>query len=632
VSRVRPREKERKVVWFLALLALVVAVLLARLIELEVAMGPALRQLGATYRLRIMPIPAPRGLMVDRHGRLLVGNEPSFSAYFFDLGKPVPARELRLLAAILGEDRRQVRRVIEDYRGAPYLPVLLKSDLTPAEVSRLGRERPFLPGVFVQAVPVRYYPLGPIGAQVFGYVGLVSPEELRTLHDPRLNENSVVGQAGLEAYYQAELQGTDGGEEVEVDALNRPEKVIGRVPPTPGDTLQLTIDKGLEVAAYKALVDGMAANRKLFGGNTATAGAVVVLDVHTGQVLAMVSVPAYDPNWFAHGITEAELRSLETNPDHPFLNRAIQVAAPPGSTYKMVVAVAGLMSHAITLATRIPGYPHYWYPPYPSNWIPVWTGYVDLPEAIGQSNVIFFYETGRRTGIDTIAHWAHLLGFGAPTGIDLPGEVGGLVPTKKLYEAQNGGAFYPALTYYVAIGQGDDEVTLLQLARYVAAVADDGKVYRPYLVERILSPSGKVLKTFRPDLVRALHVPKAYWQAIHAGMHWATIPGPIPGPGGTAGYQFAGFPMAVAGKTGTAQIAGRQPITYFVSYAPYRHPQIAVAATINSGGEGANVAPVVRAIYDYYFHLHDPNPPFPGFGGGAQPAKAGSRHKTRRKG
>jgi penicillin-binding protein 2 len=325
----------------------------------------------------------------------------------------------------------------------------------------------------------------------------------------------------------------------------------------------------------------------------------------------MDSYPAYNPNWFAQGITPQELASLESNPESPFLNRATQIQEPPGSTFKMVTALAGLMSGAITLQTEIPGYPVYWYPPYPHNWVPVWTGYNDVVKALAQSDDVFFYETGRRTGIDTIAKWAHLLGFGAPTGVDLPGEAPGLIPTKAYYEKQDGGAFYPALTYYVAIGQGAVQVTLIQLARYVAAVANDGKVWKPYLVERIIAPNGHVVKTFKPTLVRQLKVPKAFWTAIHTGMHGATIPGSIPGPGGTAGFEFVNFPFAVAGKTGTAQLANRQPITYFVSFAPYKNPEIAVVATINSGGEGANVAPVAREIYDYYFHIHDPNPPFP---------------------
>lgn len=627
----RSQLKERRVAWLAVLMVLIFLLLGGRLAYLELIRGPDLQQLGDVYRLRIMPITAPRGLMLDRHGKLLVGNEPSFSAYFFDLGKPIPGPELRLLARLLKENRRQLGRVIADYHGAPYLPVLLKANLTPSEVSALGRYRPLLPGVFVNAVPVRYYPLGVIGAHIFGYVGLVSPAELKALHDPRLNENSIVGQYGLEAYYQRYLQGTDGGEEVEVDALNRPVKVLGEVPPKPGDTLQLTIDRGLEKMAYEALVATMQQNRTLFHAkNISTAGAVVVMDVHTGQILAAASVPAFDPNAFARGISEKELQSLEQNPNQPFLDRVIQVAAPPGSTYKMVVAIAGLMSHAISLTTRIPGYPHYWLPPFPANWLPIWTGFVNVVQAIAQSNDIFFYETGRRTGIDTIAHWAHLFGFGAPTGIDLPGEVPGLIPTKRYYERLNGGVFYPALNYYVAIGQGANEVTLIQLVRYVAALANDGKLWRPYLVERIIAPDGRVVRTFHPVLVRDIHLPAAIWQAIHEGMHGATVPGSIPGPGGTAGYQFVNFPMAIAGKTGTAQVAGSQPITYFVSYAPYRHPEIAVAATINSGGEGANVAPVAREIYDYYFHLHDPNPPFPSLlpQRGAKPSSNG-RHRRR---
>jgi penicillin-binding protein 2 len=608
------RQLTRRAGVLFAVLLLVFAVLGARLTELELVAGPELRQLGNAYHLRIMPIPAPRGEMIDRHGQLLVGNVPSFSAYYFDLGQPPPAAELRLLAGLLHESEADITKVLQNYRGAPYLPVLLKAGLTPAEISALGENRPRLPGVFVSAVPLRDDVLGEVGAHVFGYVGLVTAAELKALHDPRVNQNTVVGQAGLEAYYQHYLQGTDGGEEVEVDALDRPVKVLGSVPPVPGDTLQLTLDKGLEEAAYRALVDEMKANQAMFHSKSvSTAGAVVVMDVHTGQILAMVSVPAYNPNDFARGISLKAYEALLNNPDDPFENRAIQVTAPPGSTYKPLVALAALMSGTITPATTIPSPPNYWYPPYPSNWLHADFGMVGLEQAIAQSDDIYFYEVGRRTGVDRIAKWAHLFGFGEPTGIDLPGEAAGLVPTEKYYRAQNGGAFYPALNYYVAIGQGANEMTLLQLVRYTAAIASKGDVWKPYLVERILAPDGRPVKVFHPTLIRHLDIPAVDWQVVQAGMHGVTVPGSIPGPGGTAGYQFVNFPLSIAGKTGTAQVAGHQPITYFISYAPYQHPEIAVAATINSGGEGANVAPVVRAIYDYYFHLPDPNPPFPGF-------------------
>lgn len=236
---------------------------------------------------------------------------------------------------------------------------------------------------------------------------------------------------------------------------------------------------------------------------------------------------------------------------------------------------------------------------------------------------MFFYEVGRITGIDTIAKWAKALGFGTPTGIDLPGEAAGLVPTKSTYEKQNGGAWYPGLVYNVAIGQGDDLATLMQLADYTASLAVDGVRYQPYLVQTVKTPSGQVVLQRKPKVLSRLSLPAADWAAIHDGMQWATRPGSIPGNGGTAGSFFSGFPMEIAGKTGTAQVTNQPSITWFVSYGPYKDPQIAIAVQVPGGVEGSYAAPVARDLYDYYFHLKDPGnilaPPPP-----ATPAQTGA--------
>lgn len=603
-----PEERERRAA-VLGLLALVwVAILVVRLLQLQVWQGSQFAAEAQGVRIRMTPIVAPRGEMLDRRGRVLVGSRPAFSALYFRLGHPPSAQEVRVLARILGESPAQLRHRIDSYRGLPYEPVPLKQDLTPQEFSAILERRLELPGVSVQAQALRAYFLGPVGASVFGYVGQVQPWELNAWHDPRLTPNSVVGQAGLELEYQKYLQGTDGGQEVEVNASGEPVRVLGTVPPVPGDNLVLTLSARLEKVATVALAKQMAYLRATFHSLApAVNGAVVVLNVHTGQVLAMTSLPSYDPNWFADGLTPAESRYV-WGPEAPTLNRAIYGQYAPGSTYKMAVAVAGLMEGKITPKTIVPGVVRYWYPPYPWNWCRCDVGPNDLAKAIAQSYDIYFYELGRKLGLDGIARYAKKFGFGRRLGIDLPGEMPGLVPTDA-YEIRKNGAVWPGLRYIAAIGQGDDLVTLLQLAHYTAMLATDGVGYRPYLVQEIRSPTGKVLFRRRPEVDGRVRMPAAYWRAIHQGMHGATVPGPIPGNGGTAGAAFAGFPMKVAGKTGTAQYGNNLIRAFFVSYAPYRHPQIAVAVMVTGGGEGADVAVVARTIYDAYFHLKDPTNP-----------------------
>lgn len=610
----KPQYREKRLA-FLAIFALILIIgLSTRLGFLEVAQGAKLRNMGVAMRVRVMPIMAPRGQIVDSGGQPMATNMPSFSAEYFDLGAAPPKTELHRLATILHLSETSITTVLANYRGQPYIPVQIKADLTPQEVTLLEEDKMQLPNVFVQAQPLRVYPMGVIGAHVLGYVQGIFPSELKNWRIPGLTGSSIVGQTGLEFQYEKYLQGTDGGEEVEVDEYNRPVKVLGNLAPVPGDTLHLTISKGLEEEANRALLADLKMQQQVYNAQ-ARSGAVIVMNVHTGGVLAMTSVPSFNPNWFAQGMTAAQAQQVFNPQTNPLLNRAISAQYPPGSTYKMATAISGLESGSITTNTLIDGLPRYWYAPFPWNWIRVYTGWNDVQKAIAQSNDIFFYETARRTGIDTIAKWATKLGFGQTTGIDLPGEATGNVPTKASYEKQNGGAWYPGLVYSVGIGQGEDLATLIQLADYAASLSVDGVRYKPYLVQEITTASGKVVKRTKPQVIGRVTLTQADWQAIHAGMHGATVPGSIPGSGGTAGGFFVNFPMQVAGKTGTAQVAGQPSITWFVSYAPLQNPQIAVAVEVAGGVEGAESAPVARDLYDYYFHLNDPGnilaPPAP---------------------
>ena len=610
MERLKIQDRQRKIAVYAWMGVVVLGLLLWRLFNLSMVQGPALAKLGTSDRVRALPILAPRGKMYDRHGQLLVTNRPAYAAYYFSLTGPPDKEETLSLQKVLNIAPNKLKIAIDTFTAAPYIPVLLKSDLTAAEFTRVKEQAPSLPGVFVDAVPLRTDLLGSVGGQTIGYVGAITQGELQAWKKaiPSLSGGDIVGQTGLEAEYEAVLQGTDGGQEVEVNAQGRPVRTLGEKAPIPGDNLILTLDKGLEETTATALEADMKLLQNSFHV-PANAGAAVVMNIHTGQILAMVSIPSYNPNDFSSGISTKEYSTLVNNPNDPFLNRVIQSAFPPGSTYKPAVALAGLMSGAITPETRIPGEARYWYPPYPKNWIDAFFGDQNVSQAIAQSDDVFFYEVGRLTGIDNIAKWSSKLGFGKPTGIDLPNEVTGIVPTKQTYIKQDG-AFYEGVTYSVAIGQGDDEATLLQLVRMVGAIATDGYVMKPYLVEKVVSPTGKTISTTKPDVMEHIKAPLPYWRAIQEGMHGVTLPGSIPGPGGTAGAAFVNFPMQVAGKTGTAQVPGAGSATFFESYAPYQNPQIAVVVAVEHGVEGANDASVVRAIYDKYFHLKDPTPPF----------------------
>ncbi len=609
-------ERERRIRILAAFGLLLLALLVWRVVAVSLVLGPPLVRLGDQFRIRTMPVAAPRGEIYSRSGKLLVTNQPSFAAYYFRVGGPPSAAEQKVLEADLGISPQAMAKALFIFSTEPSLPVVLKSGLTPAEMTQLLQGLPQLPGVFVNPEPLRQDLLGPVGGQMIGYVSRVTAPELASWKLPGLTAASVVGQTGLELAYQKQLFGKPGGEKIEVNAYGLPVKVLGTTPPVPGDSLTLTISKSLELISAKALLADMASLRQRYGGQSAVlAGAVVVVNVRTGAILSMVSEPSYDPNAFAQGISTTAYQALLDNPGLPLLNRAVQTAAPPGSVFKMVTAMAGLTSGKITPTSTIDCLPRYWRPPYPYNWLRrTSTGPNALPQAIAQSCDTYFYAVGHRVGINAMAAWAHKFGFGQPTGVDLPGEVAGVIPTVSYYEKRYG-SLYPGLAYSVAIGQGADEVTLMQLAEYISALATDGTVVRPYLVQKIVSPSGQVLFNATPKVVRHISAPLAYWNVIREGMIDTTKPGSIPGPGGTAGAAFINFPLQVAAKTGTAQLPngvnGSQGyMTFFISYAPANDPQIAVVSTMQTISMVAG-GMIARAIYDAYFHLNDPNPPFP---------------------
>jgi penicillin-binding protein 2 len=601
------RRRDRRVTTFAVVVFLVIAVLLAQMAQLQIGEHSYFVQAANANAIRGLPLPAPRGLIVDDHGRVLAGDRPAFAATFFDYGKEPPPPEALELRHLVGIPIAEWRTAMQAIQADPSQPAVLRANLPPAVVTRVAENLAHLPGVSLLPLAARYYPLGSVASPIIGYA------------------TPGGSYAGLEAQYNRQLTGTPGEEEVEVNVAGQPVATLSTVPPKRGDTLVLSLDAGLQEIAYRALIAAIDQERRVFH-QPARAGSLIVLDVHTGAVLALVSYPSYNPYLFVNGMSQAQYDALVNPPPNAapaLLNWATQVQLPPGSTFKMASAVAGLETHKITPQTEFYGYAVFPYPPYPHNWTyPVSTGWNDLVKAIAQSCDSYFYEVGRLTGITALMHWAAALGFGRPTGIDLPAEDAGLLPSRQYYIKQDG-FFTPALDYSLAIGQGALEVTPIQLAQYTAALANDGVGFRPHLVSRIESPSGKVIWRYRPVRTIDVHLPAADWTAIHLGMHGTTSPA---SPYDTAAAAFAGFPLAVAGKTGTAQVPGFTSTydTYFVSFAPLNDPQIAAVVFIDRGQEGANAAPAIRDVYDYYFHLKDPANPMPiaGLPGVAAPRTA----------
>jgi penicillin-binding protein 2 len=486
-----------------------------------------------------------------------------------------------------------------------YLPVRLKTDVDFATVAKIEEKN--LPGVVIQVEPIRNYIYKETGAHIFGYVGEINNEELDSFRDKGYRPGDLIGKTGLEKTLEQFLKGKDGGQQVEVTATGNPIEVLGQVDPVPGHSINLTIDMKLQQIAENTLKDQMlklqTAKNNPFPN--AKRGAVVALNVKTGEVLAMVSIPSFDPNMFARGITQIEWDGLVNNPLKPLVNQTIASTYPPGSIFKMVTATAALENKMANERESIYCRGVYWTIASKKDWKPGGHGSVNIIKAIAESCNIFFYEMGRRVGIDEIEKYARMYGFGELTGIELAGEKAGSVAgreyKKSIFKSSENKRWYPAETLDAAIGQGFHSFTPLQVADYIAALANKGFWMKPHLIKSIVDENGNVVLEKKPEIGGQVEVSEETLDIIRKGMLGVTQPG------GTAYSVFADFPISVAAKTGTAQWdVTKTPHGWFAAFAPYEDPEIAVVVFIEQAGSGGSTGgPVAKAILESYFHLHE---------------------------
>lgn len=534
--------------------------------------------------IKALPVLAPRGKILDRDGRVIVDNHSSFSLILSR--EHLKPEHVPIIAAGLNLDRGELERRLYRFRSRPrYEPVIIKEELTRAEIAfvEAHRDPEGLPELELVHAHRRLYPQNSLAAHVIGYVGEVSEAELNSPEFIRYEPGDVIGKAGIERQYDDHLRGVDGQRQVLVDNLGRERRVIGFKEATPGRNLQLTIDLDLQVVAELAME-----GRK---------GAVVALDPRNGEVLAMVSRPAFDPNQFAGRIRSEDWKLLVSNPDNPLLNRAIQAQLAPGSTFKPFVALAGLESGAIdeNFRVRCPGGASF-YGRYFKCWVKQGHGVVDLHKGLVQSCDVFFYNVGNRTGIDDIARYAEMAGFGRKTGIDLPHEAEGVVPSSQWKMRQFRQKWYAGETISVAIGQGALTVTPLQLAYAVGGLAMGGVWYRPHLVKDLGRREPPRIAKINPE--NASKVVYGLYGVVNEG--GTGVRARLPG-------------ISVCGKTGSSQLASNQALkssklgqllkdnAWFVGFAPCESPEIVVAALYEGGEHGYLAAPIVRDVIKAYF-------------------------------
>jgi penicillin-binding protein 2 len=604
---------ERRTLLFMVAVVLIFAVLVVRLGYLQLSRGRHYEALARGNRIRLVYLTAPRGALLDRTGEIVATTRPSFAASLVYMGEPYTDDVLAKLEGILSLAPGRIRELLRRERGRLYLPIRLKNDITPEEHTKLEEHRHELPGVVIEVVPIREYPNGAMTAHALGYVGLLGAEDAKLqaqadaqaavraaagMPGVRYELNNTIGMSGLERQYDAILRGTDGVREVEVDSRGNPSRVEREVAPQPGLTLKLTLDLKLQLALDRALMANIERVKKLRTPAHATAAAAVVVDVKTGGVLAMTSWPAYDPNWFSSG--NVDLGSVE------WLNRVTQGRYIPGSTYKMVTAIAALEEGVVTPRDMVycPGGYRMG-----RDYIRCWVGdpghgWLNMVGAISKSCNAYFLEMGARLrakvrqidpiggGIDLMSNYAALLGLDGQTGIDVPGELAGRVPRTGTRQ------WLPGEDIQSAMGQSRHAYTPLQLAQYVATIANNGVGFRPYLMDQILDGDKVIFRTQPEILNQATGVSQQTLDLVKQGMLAVTRAG------GTAYGSFWDIPIQVAAKTGTAQTGRPLNNGLFVGFAPFDDPQIAWVIVVEGGDSGSlSGGPVAREIVRTYFGL-----------------------------
>ena len=561
---------------------------------------------------RTLALRAPRGLVFDRDGKVLVENRHSYSVSIVREHTKNIQRTIQLLADVLGMDESHIREIVERHRREPsYRPITIVQDATLAQVAAVtARRLDFeLPDVMVEKVPTRRYPEA-LAAHLFGYVG--EANDIQVAGDDGLRSGDIVGKSGIEKIYNSLLMGDDGARRVVVNSVGREIRTLEEEPATEGKRLALTVDYDLQ----KALEDGF----KWSGFN----GASVIMDPHTGEVLAFTSVPSYDPNAFAAGpVDRAIWASLNSDELKPLQDRAIQGRYSPGSTFKMAVATAALEEGVITPDFKVycPGHATFFGRSFQCSLSDGrGHGTIDLRQALEHSCNVYFYTVGNMVGIDKIHKWATLLGLGEKTGIDLPNEVQGLVPSPEWKRERFKEKWYAGETISVSIGQGAVALTPVSMAVYISTIANGGTRFTPHLLKAVDDGTG--WKDQTPPAPRStVQLKPATMQAIHDGL-WMVVNGT--GTGGLA--RLPGYD--VSGKTGTAQVISLEGSRaakgktekdlrdngWFVFFAPRDNPKIAGVVFVEHGGHGGvTAAPIAKHVLETFFAKQEgrPLPPAP---------------------
>jgi penicillin-binding protein 2 len=583
-------------------IVLILIALIARLAWLQIFNQDHFATLSENNRVNILPITPIRGLIYDRNGRLLAQNLPSFTLEIIPehvKGLDTTLAEIGKLISLSDEDLKRFHKDLKRKRRFEGIPLRFRLD--DEEVARISVNLYRLPGVEINAALSRDYPMGKLAAHTIGYVGRINESELKKLNASEYSGTSHIGKIGIENSYEKLLHGKVGYQRVETNAQGRILKVLERTLPVPGKNLYLTMDAQLQAIAEQAFAD--------------ESGSLVAIDPRNGDVLAMVSVPSFDPNLFVNGLDSKTYQTLRNDPERPLFNRALTGQYPPGSTIKPLIGLAGLEYKEVTANQPIncPG----WYmldndDHRYRDWKKSGHGQTDLTKAIVESCDVYFYDLSLALGIDNISQFLSYFGLGKRTGIDVHGELGGLLPSREWKRRRKGMPWFPGETLITGIGQGFMLTTPLQLASITATLSNMGNGFRPRLLHHLVDPQTDVFinqEPFARDPVPRVN--DGNWQTVIKAMQKV-----VHSVFGTARRINHDLPYKIAGKTGTAQVFSiKQDEEYdeekikkklrdhalFISFAPVDKPEIAVAVIVENGGSGGAVAaPIARKVMDQY--------------------------------
>ena len=577
-------------------------VIVSRLWFLQISSGPEYRELADNNRVRLRSVPPPRGHILDRYGREIVTNRPSFNVVMIREDSFDVSDVLKRLSEVLDEDIEAFWKRIREAEGTPrHLPIVMKEDIDWEKLAYLENHKYKFPGIRIEVQPVRTFHYGDLAGNAIGYIGSINRKQLEGDKEGFYQGGDMIGKRGLEKLRERDLRGEKGRSSTEVNARGFEQRQLKNLAPLPGNDIRLTLDAELQKEAEAFMAIGE------------KAGAIVALEVNSGRVLVAASSPSIHLEDFVGGISTENWNALLNNPKHPLINKVAQAAYPPGSTYKIVTALAGLAEGVIDKDSVIycPGYYYFGNRVY-RCWKRGGHGAVDLKRAIAESCDVYFYQVGQRVGVDTLAEYAKKMGLGEKTGIEMEHEKSGLIPTKEWKRKAKNERWHEGETLSLAIGQGFNLLTPLQVCLMTAATANGGKIYKPKLIESVTTPDGEVVERFEPELIGELNSrEKAYLELIRDGLVEV-----VHGIRGTArNVRIEG--ITIGGKTGTAQVVriaqykglkdSEIPYKYrdhawFTCYAPAENPQIAVTVLVEHGLHGGSGAgPIARVVMKKYF-------------------------------